>query len=145
MKKTFILAHQEARARALQAVKEAQDGYAVTISEPTRTLDQNAAQWPYLEGFAQQKQLCINGAMVWATPDDWKDVLTGCHNGEMRMAAFDCKVIMLPQRTSKMGKKVFSDWMEFLVAMAAQSGVEPVYKSALRPTRIDPETGEIIG
>ena len=67
--------------------------------------------------------------MQWVTSDDWKDVLSGCYHGEMRMAAFDGKVIMLPQRTSRMGKKVFSDWMEFLVAMAAQSGVEPVYKS----------------
>jgi hypothetical protein len=44
------------------------------------------------------------------------------------MAAFDGKVIMLPQRTSTMGKKVFSEWLEFLIAMAAQSGVEPVFK-----------------
>ena len=63
-----------------------------------------------------------------AARDDWKDVLTGCWNGEMRMAAFDGKVIMLPQRTSTMSKKVFSEWLEFLIAMAAQSGVEPVFK-----------------
>jgi hypothetical protein len=132
MKKTFILAHLTARKLACQAVAEAQDGYMVQISEPSRTLEQNAAQWPYLAGFAEQKQLCINGEMVWATNDDWKDVLTGAYQGETRMAAFDGKVIMLPQRTSKMGKKVFSDWMEFLVAMAAQSGVEPVYKSEKR-------------
>lgn len=128
-RKVFILAHQDARDRACQAIREAPEGYAVAISEPTRSLDQNAAQWPYLAGFAQQKQLCINGVMEWATDEDWKDVLTGCWKGEMRMAAFDGRVIMLPQRTSKMGKKVFSSWMEFLVAMAAQSGVEPVYKS----------------
>lgn len=128
-RKVFILAHQDARDRACQAIREAPEGYAVAISEPTRSLDQNAAQWPYLAGFAQQKQLCINGVMEWATDEDWKDVLTGCWKGEMRMAAFDGRVIMLPQRTSKMGKKVFSSWMEFLVAIAAQSGVEPVYKS----------------
>ncbi len=130
-KQTFILAHDVARQRAIQAVKEAPEGYAVSVSEPTRTLDQNAAQWPYLAGFAAQKQLCINGAMEWVTDDDWKDVLTGCYRGETRMAAFDGKVIMLPLRTSKMGKKVFSDWMEFLVAIAAQSGVEPIYKTPL--------------
>ena len=129
MKKTFIMAHLTARKLACQAVAEAPEGYVVTIGEPNRTLEQNAAQWPYLEGFAQQKQLCINGVMQNVTADDWKDTLTGCYHGEMRMAAFDGKVIMLPQRTSRMGKKVFSDWMEFLVAMAAQSGVEPVYKS----------------
>lgn len=132
MKKTFILAHDTARQRAVQAVEQAPEGYVVAISEPTRTLEQNAAQWPYLAGFAAQKQLCINGVMQWVTDDDWKDVLTACWNGEMRMAVFDGKVIMLPQRTSQMGKKVFSTWMEYLVAMAAQSGVEPIYMSARR-------------
>jgi len=128
----FVLAHETARRRAMDAIWDAPDGWRVTIQEPARTLDQNAAQWPYLEGFAKQKQLCINGAMEWATNDDWKDVLTACWKGEMRMAAFDGRVIMMPQRTSKMGKKVFSEWMEYLVAMAAQSGVEPVYKSPAR-------------
>lgn len=132
MKQTYIMAHDLARLRAIQAVKDAPEGYAVTVGEPTRTLDQNAAQWPYLAGFAAQKQLCINGVMQFVTVDDWKDVLTGCYHGETRMAAFDGKVIMLPQRTSQMGKRVFSDWMSFLVAMAAQSGVEPIYKSAQR-------------
>lgn len=129
MKRYFRLVHAEARRRAHQAIDDAPDGDICTLDEPTRTLEQNSAQWPYLEGFAKQKQLCVNGQMVWATSDDWKDVLTGCWNGEMRMAAFDGKVIMLPQRTSTMGKKVFSEWMEFLVSMAAQSGVEPIYKN----------------
>ena len=128
MKRVYIMAHESARRNAIQAVQDAPDGYAVTISEPTRSLDQNAAQWPYLAGFAEQKQLCVNGVMQWVTDEDWKDVLTGCWQGEMRMAVFDGKVIMLPQRTSSMGKKVFSDWLEFLIAMAAQSGVEPVFK-----------------
>ena len=131
-KRTFIMAHDMARQRAVEAVSQAPEGYAVTISEPSRTLDQNAAQWPYLAGFAKQLQLCINGRMEWVTDDDWKDVLTGCFHGESRMAAFDGKVIMLPQRTSRMVKSVFSDWMEFLVAMAAQNDVEPIYKSERR-------------
>ncbi len=120
------------RRTAHQYIDEAPDSWVMLLSEPTRSLDQNSAQWPYLEGFAKQKQLCINGVMQWVTSDDWKDVLTGCYNGEMRMALFDGKAIMLPQRTSKMGKKVFSNWMEFLVAAAAMQGVEPVYKSPPR-------------
>ena len=127
-KRVFKLVHAQARRVAVETVQTAPDGYCVTVSEPTRSLEQNAAQWPYLAGFAQQKQLCINGVMQYVTDDDWKDVLTGCWNGETRMAAFDGKVIMLPQRTSSMGKRVFSDWLEFLIAMAAQSGVEPVFK-----------------
>ena len=129
MKQTFVMAHDLARANAIKAVQAAPQSYVVQISEPNRTLEQNAAQWPYLEAFAGQKQLCINGEMQWVTADDWKNVLTGCWNGEMRMAVFDGKVIMMPQRTSNMGKQVFSTWMEFLVAMAAQSGVEPVYSN----------------
>jgi hypothetical protein len=132
MKQTYILAHSEARRRAIQAVQDAPDGMVVQIGEPNRSLDQNAAQWPYLEGFARQKELCINGKMQLVSSDDWKDVLTACWNGEMRMAAFDGKVIMMPQRTSKMGKRMFSEWMEYLVAMAAISGVEPVYVSPRR-------------
>lgn len=122
-----------ARRAACNRIMEAQEGHVVTIAEPTRTLDQNAAQWPYLEAFAKQKKLCINGEMQWVTSDDWKDVLTGCWNGEMRMAAFDGKVIMLPQRTSKMGKGAFSTWLEFLIAMSVTSGVD-VYPENERRT-----------
>ena len=132
--RTFILQPLPHPSRRLCAewAMQAPDGWAATFKEPTRSLEQNAAQWPYLAGFAKQKQLCINGAMVWATEYDWKDVLTACWNGETRMAAFDGRVIMLPQRTSQMGKRVFSDWMEFLMAMAAQSEVTPIYATQPR-------------
>lgn len=123
MKRILKLTGSLAKQAACRYVNEAPEGYVVTIAEPNRTLEQNAAQWPYLEAFSKQKQLCINGEMQWVTADDWKDVLTGCWNGEMRMAAFDGKVIMLPQRTSKMGKGAFSTWLEFLVAMSVTSGV----------------------
>lgn len=123
-KRIWKLTGEVAKKAACREILAAPEGHIVTLAEPNRTLDQNAAQWPYLEAFAKQKQLCINGQMQWVTADDWKDVLTGCWNGEMRMAAFDGKVIMLPQRTSKMGKKVFSTWMEFLVAMSVTSGVD---------------------
>lgn len=132
MKQLFILSHDIARQRAVDAVRNAPAGFSVSVAEPTRSLEQNAAQWPYLAGFAAQKQLCINGVMQWVTDEDWKDVLTAVYGGEIRMAVFDGKVIMLPQRTSKMGKQVFSTWMEFLIAIAAQSGVEPIYKSEKR-------------
>jgi NinB protein len=123
MKRTFHLTHDTARLLAVREVQNAPMGHVVTVSEPTRSLEQNAAQWPILEAFAQQKEACINGKMVKVASDDWKDILTGAYNGEMRMAAFDNKVIMLPMRTSKMGKKAFSEWLEFLHAMAGEFGV----------------------
>ena len=127
MKRTYRLVHNEARRRAAKDCMDAQEGWIVTVSEPTRTLDQNAAQWPLLQAFADQKQLCINGKMEWVTDEDWKDALTGVFSGEMRMAALDGKVIMLPQRTSRMVKSTFSAWLEFLHAMAAQMDIDLHY------------------
>jgi hypothetical protein len=128
-KKIYKLINDTARLMAGRGVQLAPEGYVVTISEPTRSLDANAAQWPYLEAWAQGKEICINGKMVKGTSEDWKDIHTALYNGETRMAVHDGKVIMLPQRTSKMGKKEFSEWLEFLAAMTAQAGLEPLYKS----------------
>lgn len=130
MKQTFRLVHKEARSRATAAVTNAPDEWVVTVSEPSRTLDQNAAQWPLLQAFADQQQLCINGKMEWATADDWKDILTATYKSEMRVAVFEGRMILLGQRTSKFGKKGFSEWLEFLHAMAAQMDVRLDYREA---------------
>ncbi len=128
MKRTFILqpAPHPARSNAIQALREAPDGHVVTLAEPTRNLEQNAAQWPILEAFAQQLQWPVNGQMVHMTDEEWKDVLTAAFEREsVRLAmAFDGPgVVMLGQRTSKYGKRKFSDWLEFLNAAAASRGV----------------------
>jgi len=75
MKQLFILRNEAIRRRAMDAVWNADDNNRVVISEEARTLEQNAAQWPYLEGFEKQKQLCINGVMEWAKKEDWKNDL----------------------------------------------------------------------
>ena len=67
MKRVFIMAHETARANAIQAVQNAPEGYTVTIAEPNRTLEQNALQWPILQAFADQLQWPVNGQMVWMT------------------------------------------------------------------------------
>lgn len=125
-RKLFVLAHPEARRRAMAAVAEAPDGWRVTVQEPTRSLDQNAAQWPILEAFSQQLTWPVNGAMVRMDPEEWKDVLTAAFKGETTRLAMglDGGVVMLGQRTSKFSKAQFSDWLEFLNATAAARGVE---------------------
>jgi hypothetical protein len=140
MQRVFILqpAPHPARQRAVQFVlHEAPDGCAVTVAEPTRSVEQNAAQWPILEAFAHQLQWPVNGQMVWMTAEEWKDVLTAAFERErVRLAmAFDgAGVVMLGQRTSRFGKKKFSEWLEFLHAAAAERGVvvypEPVAQEA---------------
>ena len=124
-KRTFILAHAEARRRALQCVAEAPEGYAVAVQEPARSLDQNAAQWPILQAFSEQLEWPINGRMCKLTDEEWKDILSAAFQGEtVRLAmGLNGGVVMLGMRTSKMGKRQFSEWLEFLHATAAARGV----------------------
>lgn len=124
-KRIFRLAHDEARRRAMACVAEAPEGYVVTVQEPTRSTDQNAAQWPILEAFAEQLQWPVNGAMVKLTAEEFKDVLTAAFQGEtVRLAmGLNGGVVMLGLRTSQMGKRRFSEWLDFLNATAALRGV----------------------
>ena len=125
MKRVFILAHAQARALALECVKTAPDGFAVTVGEPSRSVSQNAAQWPILQAFAGQLQWPVNGRMVSMSPDEWKDVLTAAFRKEQARLAMglDGGVVMLGQRTSQFSKREFSEWLEFLHATAADRGV----------------------
>lgn len=127
----FQLSHDLARRRAVDAVINAPAGFVVTVKEPSRSLDQNAAMWPILQAFSEQLDWPVNGRMVKLTPDEWKDVLSAAFTGtQARLAAgLDGGVVMLGLRTSKMGKRAFSDFLEFLHATAADRGVT-VYQEA---------------
>lgn len=124
-KRFFVLAHPMARANAVEAVRTAPDGFTVTIRDANRSLDQNAAMWPILEAFAQQLMWPVNGQMVHMTAEEWKDVLTAAFQRETARLAMglDGGVVMLGQRTSKFGKRKFSEFLEFLHAVASQRGV----------------------
>jgi hypothetical protein len=131
-KQLFRLAHTEARRRATKACQDAPDGYIVTVAEPNRTLDQNAAQWPLLQAFADQLQWPINGRMEFLSKEDWKDLLTAAFRQEVARVApgLDGGMVLLGARTSKFGKKQFSDWLEFLHATAAAREVDLHYLEA---------------
>lgn len=132
MKRTFIMAHNQARRNAIQAVHDAPEGWAVTVSEPARNLDQNAAQWPILQAFADQLQWPVNGRMERLTPDEWKDILTCAFKREsVRVAmGMDGGMVMLGQRTSQFSKREFGEWLEFLRATAAEREIELNYLEA---------------
>ena len=125
MSQWFILAHAEARRRAEECVRNAPDGYTVVVKEPTRTLDQNAAQWPILQCFSEQLLWPVNGAMVKLEPEEWKTILTAAYRNEsVRVAqGLNGGMVLLGMRTSKMSKKEFSDYLEFLNATAVERGV----------------------
>lgn len=129
-KRTYKLVHAEARRRAQQDVATAPDGWCVTVSEPTRSLDQNAAMWPILQAFADQLQWPVNGQMVWMTADEWKDVLSAAFRREsVRVAmGLDGGMVMLGSRTSKFGVREMSEFIEFLHATAVARDVDLHYR-----------------
>lgn len=131
-KRVFKMVHAQARRGALDCVQQAPDGYVVVVQESTRTLDQNAAMWPILEAFADQLQWPVNGAMVWMTAEEWKDVLSAAFRREsVRVAmGMDGGMVMLGSRTSKFGVREMSEFIEFLKATAAARGVDLHYREA---------------
>lgn len=126
-KRTFFLVDRAVLRRAFEAAEVlVGSGWKLTLQEVGRTLDQNAAQWPYLDAFSKQLRWPVNGEMVQMEPEEWKDVLTAAFQGEtVRLArGLNGGVVMLGMRTSKMGKRRFSEWLEFLKAVAAERSVE---------------------
>lgn len=131
-KRVYYLVHETARRLAAAQCMTAQEGYVCRIEPASRTLDQNAYQWPYLEGFAQQLQWPVNGEMVWLSKEEWKDILTCAFEEEVkpRLAiGFEgAGMVMLGRRTSQYGKRKFALWMEWMMAAAALKGVTPIFK-----------------
>lgn len=125
-KRLFRLVHAQARRLAAECVTQAPEGYIVTVQEPNRSLDQNAAQWPILQAFADQLQWPVNGEMAKLRDEEWKDILTAAFRQDQPRIAqgLNGGMVLLGQRTSKFGKREFSDWLEFLHATAAARGVK---------------------
>jgi len=126
VKQVFRLVHQEARQRAARAVQEAPEGFVITVSEPTRNLEQNSLLWVLLNSFADQLQWPVNGKMCKLTADEWKDVLSAGYRKETARLAMglDGGIVMLGLRTSKMSKREFAEFVEFVQSVAADRGVE---------------------
>ena len=120
MTRTITLAHPEARRRALEAVREAPDGYVVTVGEQTRTLEQNALLWPLLD--AVSKQVEWYGSRL--TTSEWKDVFTASLLGQKAVPGIDGGFVVCGSSTSKMGKRKFSDLCELILAFGAERNVD---------------------
>lgn len=121
----FILAHDLARRRAVDAVANAPEGYVVEVREPKRNLEQNALMWKWLDAFSRQIEWPVNGKACRLTPEDWKDVLTAAFRQETQRIAMGLSggLVILGLRTSKMGKREFGEFIEFVQSVAADRGV----------------------
>lgn len=123
--KVFGLVSDESRLRAHTAINQTPNDHFVKIMPPSRTLEQNAAQWPILQALADQSTWMVNGAQVKMSPEDWKDLLTAAFENEVARVALGWNggFVMLGARTSEYNKMKFAEWLDFLNMVAATRGV----------------------
>ncbi len=121
MKASFILAHHEARRRAMAAVADAPDGWHVAIKPPTRTLEANARMWALLADVA--RQVDWHGKKLDA--EDWKHIFTASVRRLSVVPNLDgTGFVALGLSTSRMSKAEHSDLMALIEAFGAERGVE---------------------
>jgi hypothetical protein len=80
-----------------------------------------------LQAWAQQKQWPINGTLCWLTAEEFKDILTAAFEGETSpriSPGLEGGMVMLGRRTSRYGKKRFSEWLDWLNAASHHAGIK---------------------
>lgn len=120
MRQQFILAHALARAGAILAVQNAQEGTVVELRERTRTLEQNAKLWAMLTDVSRQ----VNWHGQKLTQENWKDVFSAAIKRQQVVPGLDGGFVVLGQKTSKMTKREFSELVELIYAFGAEHSVE---------------------
>lgn len=119
MKQQFKLVHAEARRRAIEAIKDAPDGYVVDVKPATRTTDQNRLLWALLSDVSDQ----VNWHGQKLSPEDWKHVFSASLKQQRAVPGMDGGFVVLGLSTSKMTKSEFSDLVELIQAFGAQNEV----------------------
>jgi hypothetical protein len=119
-KRTFVLRNEAIRRRCQEAVWDADDGYKVTISEPTRSLEQNSRLWPSLTEISEQVEWY--GKKL--TPEDWKHVFTSSLKKMDVVPNLEgTGFVALGLSTSRMTKRELSDLLELVYSFGAERGV----------------------
>lgn len=127
MKQTFTLQPKPhpARKRCLDAVANAPDGMVVTISEPTRTLEQNA----------KFHAICADlqsSGLEWAgkkrSAAEWKVLLVSGHSiatkeGADMVPGLENEFVNLRESTARMNKNRLASLIEYAEAFCASNGV----------------------
>lgn len=100
------------------------DELALIVSEPRRTLDQNAKMWPMLEDIARVVEWPVDGVPQLLDKKDWKHILSAGLKKHQRVAAgIDGGFVILGQHTSRLSKSEFSDLIEIIYEFGSTRGV----------------------
>lgn len=117
---TIKLVGPEQRKRAYDAILRAPVDYVVTVSEPTRTLDQNALMWAALSDIAHAKP---DGREM--TSEQWKCAFMDAagFKPEFVPALEGNGFICLGYKSSRLTKAQFSELVETIFEFGARKGV----------------------
>lgn len=124
-KRTFILRNEDIRRRAQTAIWDAPEGYAVKLSEPGRSLDQNA------KFHALTADIAKSGHQWLGKPRDaaaWKVLLVSGHavatkeGGEI-VPGLEGEFINLRESTAAMSKRRGASLIEYTLAFMAMNDI----------------------
>ncbi|MCA0188852.1 MAG: recombination protein NinB [Proteobacteria bacterium] len=118
-KRTLVLAHDVARQRALQAVRDAPAGYVVTIQEPARNSLQNAFYWALLADISDQLE--PDGKHF--GPQTWHEHFKGAYLEPDLVELPNGKYKFVEPTTTKLGRRAFSNYVEQIMVWAVEAGV----------------------
>lgn len=120
MKRTLTITGEVARKAICRHVLTADEGYIVTIAEPSRNLEQNAKMWAMLADLSEQTDWHGNKL----NPEEWKDLLSaGLVQSKVVPNMTGNGFVILGQRTSKLSKSQFAALIELITAFAVERGV----------------------
>ncbi len=114
-----------ARIAACRYIHDAEDGYVVTIAEPTRNLDQSAKFHAICGDIAKQKEF----AGKIRTPEQWKVLLISGHavatkQGSEMLPGLEGEWCNLRESSAKMSVKRMASLIEYATAWAALNEVK---------------------
>lgn len=120
MAQTVILRGHDQRQLAKQLIDRAPIDAVVRISEPKRTLDQNAKLWAMLSDISRAKP---QGRMH--TPEVWKALfMHACGHAVQFEHGLDGQPFPVGFRSSRLTKAQMSDLVEFIYSYGAEHGVQ---------------------
>lgn len=131
-KRVFRLVHEEARSRAKLAVMDAPEGYFVTVSEPTKSRDQEARYHAMFSDVARSCQFMGEKRDA----ETWKRLLVDAFarvkaaegdpikgQGQIIPSLDGSGFVQLGIQTRRLSKKHASEFIEYLYAWGSEQGV----------------------
>lgn len=119
--KQFFIINEQNRERIAQVIRSTPEGMCVRISEPTRSLEQNAALWAMLTDVANQ--ITWHGRKLDA--ESWKHMFTASLRKQDVVPNLEGNgFVVLGSSTSRMNKKEFADLLELIQAFGAERNVK---------------------